>query len=1045
VEDRPTVELAEQLAEGLLAAARAAETPAERRARRRLAQLLADPASRSFVRDLTDQVARIRDPRRAATRFRALVHEGGGPAFAGPADRLAAALGAAATRLAPATVTHLVLRRLRAETKGVILPAEDPALAGHLRRRRHEGFRTNVNLLGEAILGEDEARRRAGAVQALLARPDVDYVSVKVSALCSQLNVLAFDHEVDRVAERLRPLYRSGAFVNLDMEEHRDLDLTVAVFRRVLDEPEFASIDAGVALQAYLPEAHGVATALCRWARLRHDRAGGRVKIRLVKGANLAMERVEAELRGWPQAPYLSKAEVDASYKRLLDLLLDPANAAAVRVGVASHNLFDVAWALGHAGAGRIEVEMLEGMADAEARAVKERAGTVVLYAPVVGRDDFQSAIAYLARRLDENTAPENFLRAMFSLEPGSPAFEAQRERFRRAVADRHTVSTASRRTQDRSRPAPPRDPDGPFANEPDTDFTLAANRRWIAGALDIEVPGVPLLDRAGVDQAVTHARWSASPAERRVLLHRVADQLSAGRGEAIATMVAETGKTILEADPEISEAIDFARYYAEATRAIEQIVADGLQPEELGPVVVVPPWNFPYSIPSGGVFAALAAGAPALLKPAPEAVATAALLVRQCWAAGVPREAVQLVPCPEDEVGQRLITHPRVEAVVLTGSWETAQLFRSWKPDLRLHAETSGKNAIVVTAAADLDAAVRDLVHSAFANAGQKCSAASLGILEASVYDDAAFCRQLADAVASLTVGWPRDLTTVVGPLIAPPSEKLHRALTTLDPGETWLVEPRRLEERLWTPGVKLGVRPGSWFHQTECFGPVLGLMRAEDLDEAIDWQNGTRYGLTGGLQSLDEADVAAWTARVDVGNAYVNRPITGAVVRRQPFGGRKRSVVGPTVKAGGPNYVLSLCRWSGGSDPDLHRWWAEEFAVAHDPSGLRAERNVLRYQPIPYPVLLVGENELARAAADLAGVTIADHLTPEVGRVRVLEPVTDAQRRAWFDAGIEVDDTPVVSHGRIELLRWVREQAVSETRHRLGNLLDDPGNERT
>jgi RHH-type proline utilization regulon transcriptional repressor/proline dehydrogenase/delta 1-pyrroline-5-carboxylate dehydrogenase len=223
---------------------------------------------------------------------------------------------------------------------------------------------------------------------------------------------------------------------------------------------------------------------------------------------------------------------------------------------------------------------------------------------------------------------------------------------------------------------------------------------------------------------------------------------------------------------------------------------------------------------------------------------------------------------------------------------------------------------------------------------------------------------------------------------------------------------------------------------------------MRAPDLDTAIAWQNDAPFGLTGGIHSLDEAEVARWLAAVDVGNAYVNRGITGAIVQRQPFGGRKRSVVGPTAKAGGPNYVLTLGTWRGDLEPHLERWWRDEFATTRDVTGLRAERNTLRYQSRREVVALVGGSEadrtVARAAAAIAGVEVRDQVEPDVERIRLLEPVDDAVLRGWFDAGLDVDPSPVVRHGRIELLRWVQEQAVSETRHRLGNLLDplpDPG----
>ncbi len=328
---------------------------------------------------------------------------------------------------------------------------------------------------------------------------------------------------------------------------------------------------------------------------------------------------------------------------------------------------------------------------------------------------------------------------------------------------------------------------------------------------------------------------------------------------------------------------------------------------------MIAAPWNFPYAIPANGVCSALAAGNSVLLKPAPEAVATAVELVGTFHDAGIPRDVVQLVRSHDDEVGRHLITHDRIDTVVLTGSYATAQMFLVWKPQLRLIAETSGKNAIVITGGADLDLALHDLVHSAFGHAGQKCSAASLAIVERSLYDDQRFLARLADAVRSLRVGNPLAVTTMMGPLVQTPTETLARGLTELDPGERWLVEPHALDRtrRLWSPGLRLGVRSDSWFYRTECFGPVLGVMRGRDLDDALALQNGTEFGLTGALQSLDPDEIDHWTERVEVGNGYVNRHTTGAIVQRHPFGGWKHSSVGPGAKTGGPNDILRFVRF--------------------------------------------------------------------------------------------------------------------------------------
>jgi RHH-type transcriptional regulator, proline utilization regulon repressor / proline dehydrogenase / delta 1-pyrroline-5-carboxylate dehydrogenase len=435
---------------------------------------------------------------------------------------------------------------------------------------------------------------------------------------------------------------------------------------------------------------------------------------------------------------------------------------------------------------------------------------------------------------------------------------------------------------------------------------------------------------------------------------------------------------------------------------------------------------------------------------------ATAQLLAEQLWRAGVPDDLVQFVACPDDEVGRHLITHDDVGAVLLTGAYDTAAMFLDWRPSLRLFAETSGKNAIVITAAADEDAAIRDLVRSAFGHAGQKCSAASLAIVEAPLYDDPRFARRLAAAVESIRVGVATDLASMTGPLIAPPSGPLRRALTTLEPGETWLVEPRPIDgsDVLWRPGVRWGVPPGSWFHRTECFGPVLGVLRADDLDHAIRLQNAVDFGLTGGIHSLDESEVRHWLEHVEVGNAYVNRHITGAIVQRQPFGGWKRSSVGCGAKAGGPWFVDQLGTWSVGTgradDADeFARVWREQFIAEVDASGLRCERNVLRHRPLRRVGLLVGADadpaavDVARLGAVVAGVELVDWspaLDGPVGvdRVRAIGTVSDERRRAVRAAGVDLDESPPVAIAEIELRRWVREQSISWTRHRHGRPLD-------
>ena len=1078
--DQRRIRLTEERATRLLSSSLRDASRSERVAGRRLGRLLRDDRGRAFLFDLTDRVLRIRDPRRSARALGELT-DSGIPAALGPTDRIGLAVLARLAPLMPKTADRLVDWRIARDTNGVILAAEEPAFTDYVHRRRREGFLVNVNVLGEAILGDGEADARCEALVARIRRPDVPYVSVKISAVCANLDVLAEEDSLRRIAGQLRRLYRAAmasepvTFVNLDMEEYRDLELSMAAFMRTLDEPEFLALEAGIVLQAYLPDSHAALEQLCHWANDRVSRGGAGIKIRLVKGANLAMEAVEAEQHGWPQAPYASKPEVDASFKRMLDTALALARPDAVRIGVASHNLFDVAWALTLRDElpdpSRIEIEMLEGMAAPQARAVRRDAEGLLLYSPVVTHRERDASIAYLSRRLDENSAPENFLRALFDITPGSAEWRVQRDRFRRSVLDRPTTSTESRRAQDRTAAPPPCPRDGTFDNTPDTDFTRPANREWAAAALAADehtafglVTTAEAVDDL-VDRAVrAQGDWArTSWADRRHLLAQVADVMEAERGRTLATMARTTGKTIREGDPEVSEAIDFTSYAAHLTLAHEAHEGLGAQWHPHRIVIVAGPWNFPYAIPASGLVHSIAAGSAVILKPAPEAREVGALLVDQLHRAGVPEHLVQLACTPDNEVGQRLITHESVDHVMLTGSIDTARLFLGWRPDLSLTAETSGKNAVVITAAADIDQSIKDVIRSAFGHAGQKCSAASLAIVEASVYDDPAFHARLADAARSLAVGRATDLSTVMGPLIAEPGPSLARALTTLERGETWILEPRRLGATTWTPGVRRDVQPGSWFHRTECFGPVLGIMRADDLEHAIELQNATDYGLTGGIESLDPAEIDLWLDRVEVGNAYVNRHITGAIVRRQPFGGWKASSVGGGFKPGGPHHLSMYGTWrtdsidAAAARVDYERAWRGRFSLEIDESGLASECNVLRYRPLDRVVARVdsstgAEADALRAAAQVSGVPIEFSVVgvedepglirrvrslPGESRLRLLTETSDDVLASAHGHGVAVDRAPVTPWGELELPHWLKEQSVSRSMHRYGRLL--------
>ena len=658
------------------------------------------------------------------------------------------------------------------------------------------------------------------------------------------------------------------------------------------------------------------------------------------------------------------------------------------------------------------------------------------------------------------------------------------------------------------------------FRGEPDTDFSLPQNVAWaeqlverwekrcgenaleiplfVAGqevtderlvseCLDPSRPGVVVgryrhASDDDIDAAVACAKhdedgWrSMSHQQRAGVLRRAAHELRCARADLMGAALGEGGKTLMESDPEVSEAVDFVEFYTQTAGFYHDL--HGVEARPQGVVAVVSPWNFPIAIPCGGIAAALAAGNTVILKPAPDTVLVAHQLCECFWKAGVSKKTLQMLPGYGSTVGRQLVAHDDVDTVILTGGTETALKILRDNPDVNLLAETGGKNATIVTAMADRDQAIKHVLHSAFSLSGQKCSATSLLILEDEVYDDEDFKRALCDAVSSIEVGSAWQLRTKMGPLIRPPKDALERGIKEHENGESWAVMPHVDEENpnLVTPGVKWGVRPESFTHMTELFGPVLAVMRAKDLHEAISLVNATGYGLTSGLESLDDREQATWLESIRAGNLYVNRPTTGAIVLRQPFGGMGKSAFGPGIKAGGPNYVAQLMRFAPSGAPRTSKliddplivdlmarlrkisndeWpseeidrietavrsycldMREEFSQKHDHFRLLGEDNIRHYLPVHHLRIRVQPEDtlfdlFARVcAAKTAGCRITVCSPPEwnAPTVNLLEELT----HYWAGSIEFVEETDeqvatLMTQGQTDRLRYAAPDRVPQ-----------------
>ena len=850
----------------------------------------------------------------------------------------------------------------------------DEAL-GAVERLRRKQLTFTVDLLGEATITEKEAEKsqrdylelieglsaevNAWAPLDLIDRDDQGTlprvnVSIKLSSLFSQFDPMAPDNTSAIVRERLRPILRAAikhrAFVNIDMEQSAYKDLTIRIFQEILDEAEFrAWPDAGIAIQAYLHSCEADLQNLLYWAK----RRGTPIGVRLIKGAYWDYETVIAAQEDWPLPVFAHKWQTDANYEAMSLFLVE--HHQWLRPAFGSHNVRSLAHAMAAAQLAGLpertcEIQMLYGMADPIKDALVQLRQRVRVYTPY---GQLLPGMAYLVRRLLENTANTSFLRASF-------AERVPEEKLLMNPTLNSSPSSFSARVE--APAAPP--PSPAFKNEPLADFSkddnrqrmqdaLAAVRKQLGQTYPLVINGKKISTSETIDSvnpshlreivgkcgkatkqhaeqaiAAAHAAfavWREVDAnERADYLVKAAAIMRRRRFELAAWQVFECAKNWREADADVCEAIDFLEYYALEMRRLATPTSRNLPGEDnaflyepRGVAVVIAPWNFPLAILCGMTSAALVTGNTAIMKPAEQSSVIAAKLMEIFDEAGFPAGVVNYLPGIGEEIGATLAEHPDVALVAFTGSRgvgmllnrQTAVLAPGQTHIKKLIAELGGKNAIIIDDDADLDEAVSGVVASAFGYQGQKCSACSRVIVMESLHD--IFLERLIEATRSLKIGPAEDPSCKVGPVID--DEARQRILGFIEKGKqecrlAFAGDPGFLvsEGTYVAPHIFADVAPTATIAQEEIFGPVLAVIKAKNLDEALTIANGTAYALTGGIYSRSPENIRRVKREFRVGNLYVNRKITGALVSRQPFGGFKLSGVGS--KAGGPDYLLQF-----------------------------------------------------------------------------------------------------------------------------------------
>lgn len=939
---------------------------------RMLAWANADPDFRVKLLQFVDVLPALRSSRAVADHVRQYF-EHAGPVVA------SAGAGLASRRMLRPVLSRAVRRGVHAMASRFIAGATPEEALPHLSELANAGTGFTVDLLGEATLSDDEAEvytQRYVALIESLAEESARWhgpravvqpnISVKLSALTAHFEAAAPDATADEIAPRLRRIFdcarKRDAFVYIDMEQYRYRALVHHVVARMIGSGDYAGWDGvGMVVQAYLRDASSDIERLEALARQR----GAPITVRLVKGAYWDEETILAEQEGHPVPVFEDKAATDENFERCTERLI--AAYPDLRPAFASHHPRSVAQAMVRAEAAGlpgddVEFQMLYGMAEGLRKAVADVGYRTRVYVP---SGEIIPGMAYLVRRLLENTSNESWLLHRHEqpdedvLEPPAPA----------------PVTVAAT--------------DGAFRNHPHAQFYLdddkvamtqaieRARSRFGAGwpALiggeavltedwaEVRPPSHPELLMGRVAQATrTHASraveiasgafpaWRDTPARKRAaILRRAADILAERRFDLAATMMFESAKPWRDADGDVTEAIDFLRYYSRQAEQMGKGEDLSLVPAEenlllyegCGVFAIIAPWNFPLAILTGMTAGALAAGCTAIMKPAEQSPIIAAKLANILHEAGVPENVVHFLPGRGEVVGDALVRDPRVAGVAFTGSREvglgiveTASKVQEGQRQIkRVIAELGGKNAIIVDDDADLDQAVAGVVASAFGFAGQKCSACSRLIVLDEAYDE--FRTRLAGAVESLAVGPAEDPYTAVPPVISREAQARIMDYIALGEREGSVVARGKSREDGYyvAPHVFEDIAQDSRLTQEEVFGPVLVLYRAPSFDAALEMALDSDYALTGGVYSRNPRNIRVASERFRVGNLYINRAITGSMVGRQPFAGFAMSGTGE--KAGGPDYVKNFARVRIVTENTMRRG----FAPVHEDPALRAK----------------------------------------------------------------------------------------------------------
>lgn len=784
----------------------------------------------------------------------------------------------------------------------------------------------DIGAIKDEALGENDANMFRDYYIKLAKDPSIERISIKISTICSKRSYeLRRKQSLENIKKILENAKATKKKVSFHMESSKQLPLSIDIFKALLKDPSLLKLELGITLQSYLPQSFTLLKEIVECAKIRVRDGGSPIRIYLVKGAYLSLEKVTASKNNWPQAPFLTKEKTDANFKKMLLFASEIENVKYARLVIATHNVFDIAFALivreENGASEYMEFQFFDKrtkyIRDAVAKVAKN---SIVTYKAIIRTEDINSIVNYLFRRIDEFAGSQNFLHHIYKLSPNDPIWDLLKDNFLKSISIIDKIKEVPRNIKHRKLSLSHGIYEH-FDNEEKTDFSHPSALSWQKKIISMSKNSPSNFKhntKEEIDEMIDissafQKSWKDVPIERRIEFIKNASKIFRERRDLlIFSVMQDTNKTIKESDGEVTNAIDLMDYYC--MRFLKLLKMKDLLFIPKGLVYIIASRAFPCSAPVGRIAASLLTGNTAIFKPALECISTAKLITEIFYEASIPKESLKLIIC-DDMLSKTLTKNKKISLSLLVGKSDTVYEFIKDNP-IDLSASCEGSNAMIISSFADKDLAIKNLVESAFSSGGQRYCSCSLAILEKDVYDDPNFKERLIDATLNLSVGSNFDLKTDIGPHIREATDEEMEELTTLKEGERWLLKPKDMNNRLLLfPSIKL-LKKDNLFKKRFLPIPLLYLVRAKNLSHAIAIANSSPYGLSVGLQSLDEGEHIK-CQKIEVGNININRAMTDLSIRRQAPGGCKRSVYGLGFKGGGPNFLLHCLDIEQGSLP--------------------------------------------------------------------------------------------------------------------------------